>query len=120
MTTVTINRSASLQGEKLAFHAAGHAAYGPKGADIVCAAVSILSYTLAREMEKLEADGGLAIFSASFEEGAVRIEAIPRRFAKRQACTVYQTILSGFCLLAEAYPENIRLRADFEPVHAGD
>ena len=44
-------------GDTLEVSVSGHAGYGPKGSDIVCAAVSMLSQSLAAALEQAEKDG---------------------------------------------------------------
>lgn len=71
----------------------GHAMFAPKGQDIVCAAASILAYTLtaggARSRETPE--GGLLI---SGDAVALRL------------------VAGGYRLLSENYPQNIRFEVN--------
>lgn len=68
----------------------GHALYAPKGGDIVCAAASILAYTLIKGGGTAEELGnGLRITGGEKEREAFRL------------------IAGGYELLAEGYPENI-------------
>lgn len=71
----------------------GHAMFAPRGRDIVCAAASILAYTLsaggARSRET--PDGGLIITG---DAAALRL------------------IAGGYRLLSENYPKNIRFEVN--------
>lgn len=75
----------------------GHADYAPKGHDIVCAACSILVYTLVSSLQKRGAD-----FSCR-DNGEITIK------AKREENSniLFDTVVNGFVLLAETYPENV-------------
>ena len=73
----------------------GHAGYDEPGKDIVCAAVSILVYTLA---ERLNETGNL--IDAELSPGYAKIEAI----GNAESATTIETIAAGFALLAGEYP----------------
>ena len=77
---------------------AGHADYCP-GADIVCAAASMLAYTLIRRLRELP--GGAEIDCAA---GSVHIAT---RGKGEKVKETVETILAGYKLLAEKYPENV-------------
>lgn len=78
----------------------GHAGAAPCGQDIVCAGASMLAYALASRLD----DMGL-LTRRELEPGRVRIGWEDMRGA-REASAVVE---AGFRLLAEAYPENVRL-----------
>lgn len=84
----------------------GHASYGEKGKDIVCAAVSILFYTLnealcdCREM--------LTDFNTSAEEGESTIKCTPKPEYAANIETVYMTVLTGMQLMANEYPDHVK------------
>lgn len=71
----------------------GHAGYAPAGADIVCAAVSILAETLARSLPSGSSRQGSGFAMFRFPEDSPQA-----RF-----------VLLGLRLLAESYPEAISL-----------
>lgn len=68
----------------------GHALHAPKGEDIVCAAASILAYTLI--------EGGAE--AEELADGSLRLSGEDR--------DAFRLIAGGFRLLAYNYPENIR------------
>lgn len=71
----------------------GHAGYAPSGSDIVCAAASILAYTLAEGGAEIEerSDGGMYITG------------------NRRGM---ELIAGGYRLLAENYPKNVRFEVN--------
>lgn len=85
----------------------GHAEYAEKGKDIVCASVSILFYTLA---DSLENSGLLAKpLKKTVKEGKCSLKAVPIEQYLSNVEMIYWTILNGINLLAEDYPENVKL-----------
>ena len=85
---------------------AGHAGAGEKGADIVCAAASVLAYTAAAEMLQLH---GQALLHTPpvirLTSGAARVEAENCR----QSQAAFSVIATGFRLLAAQYPNHVKL-----------
>lgn len=89
----------------------GHAGYAPEGQDIVCAAVSSLTYTLANALMGLEQQGLVADLSLRMDNGAVDMACVPRGESGKTALhTVYDTIVGGYELIARSYPQNVRTR----------
>ncbi|MBQ0037467.1 MAG: ribosomal-processing cysteine protease Prp [Clostridiales bacterium] len=80
----------------------GHAGYAEKGQDIVCAAASMLWYTLAEGMREQERMG----------HGTADIESDEIAFLPADGCgdaaLIFRTIWKGLERLAEAYEEYIR------------
>ena len=74
----------------------GHAGWGNRGADIVCAAVSILVETLARSLPEGETQLGDGFAEFRFAPGN------PAAACARR----------GLSLLAESYPENVQVSTD--------
>lgn len=74
----------------------GHAGWGRRGEDIVCAAVSILVETLARSLPEEAAQLG---------EGFAEF-----RFAPGNPAAAFA--LRGLSLLAESYPDNVKVSID--------
>lgn len=85
----------------------GHAGYAEKGADIVCAAVSILFYTLA---ESLETSGYLTKpLKKTVKEGKSSLKATANEAYRANTELIFWTILNGMNLLSLDYPENVKL-----------
>lgn len=80
-------------GWEIAF--SGHAGYAPEGEDIVCAAVSILFFTLAKAAVQ---KGGGAFFRSG--EGKI--------FVPEELERELSFVRSGISLLAEKYPEKVQ------------
>ena len=79
----------------------GHAGHSAKGTDIVCAAASILFYTLAEALERR----GIEVEADDVENKFIR--ANPCREFTFDADVVFETVCTGYKLLAEQYPENV-------------
>lgn len=79
--------------------AVGHAGAAPKGADLVCCAVSTLIYTLAAGIT------GEKEARISLSAGRAHISCTPNR----QARAVFSCILKGLTLLAAEYPQYVRV-----------
>ena len=102
MTDVSI----STDGLYLALN--GHAGAGPKGRDIVCAALSALAFTLARVAQKNTAYG--TRFDANWEEATLFLHCEPEDKAAQERCHhLFAAFGEGFRLIAEAYPEYVSL-----------
>ena len=86
----------------------GHAGQAEKGQDIVCSAISILFYTLAQSIAE-----SAAMLKASADirsddgNGYLRCE--PKEEYRGNIERTYWTILVGFELVANEYPEYITL-----------
>lgn len=89
----------------------GHANYAPGGYDIVCAGVSTLGYTFAAVVRRLEAEGALVDRPLIHEaEGELRIRAQAREAHRGALAQSFDTVRTGLALLAENYPEHVRMR----------
>ena len=87
------------KGKDMSLQASGHAGYAPKGQDIVCAAVSTLMQSLAYSV-----DSG----TVTCDPGG---DNILRVQASRSLDTLakFELVMDGLYLLAQQYPENVRL-----------
>lgn len=81
--------------------AEGHAESAPYGADLVCCAVSTLAYTLAANLREIRAHD----LQVWMDSGKSDIRCEPS-FDARQ---VFHMIYVGLKLLAESYPNNIKI-----------
>lgn len=85
----------------------GHTEYDEEGKDIVCAAISILTYTLA---ESLESSRFLAKeLYKEIDKGDVKIKATPKKGREHQVSLIFWTVLNGLQLLVDAYPNHVKL-----------
>ena len=89
----------------------GHARSAPKGEDLVCCAVSTLTYTAAQSAMDLYEDGALRqVPETVLNPGAAQVAAVavPEGLCKVEQ--MFQTVAAGFELLARQYPEYIVFR----------
>lgn len=80
----------------------GHAGYNP-GMDIVCSACSVLSYTLANVLENQEAE----LRHIKIDDGVIHIDIKPLTSNQEIISTIITTIMTGYEMLAEQYPDNV-------------
>ena len=85
----------------------GHAGSGPKGHDLICAAVSALALTLAGNVSYMETQEAVYGVVTKLEEGNAEIQCTPYRRYKDSVAQIFRSICVGFELLATKYPENI-------------
>ena len=102
MTKITL----SVQGTYLTLD--GHAGAGPRGRDIVCAALSALAYTLGQAVDS-NPDYGTD-YRMDWNEASMSIICAPKDEAARERCRrLFAAFAVGFRLIAEAYPEYVSL-----------
>lgn len=85
----------------------GHAEYGEKGEDIVCAGVSTLFYTLAESLYEVR-DMMEENIVFNYEDGTGHIECKPKSEYEANVSLIYWTILKGFDLVARNYEKNVK------------
>lgn len=83
----------------------GHAGAGPVGHDLVCAGASMLIYTLAEQLAALAAEGRVTVRQIRLEPGDAWLE----WDQTPETGLVQGCILRGLELLAEEYPEHVRI-----------
>lgn len=89
----------------------GHANYAKKGQDLICAAASILVYTAAQEAREAQERGSLtepARIRLGQGDAVVSFEA-SGDLGGDEVCTAFRTIMTGFRILADSYPKNIKV-----------
>lgn len=88
----------------------GHAGAAAKGCDTVCAAASILAYTVAQTMQFLYEEGGLQKKPhLKLKEGDAMIVAKPKKESYEEALHTFFVAQVGFHLLAHTYPQYVTL-----------
>ncbi len=88
----------------------GHADLVREGYDPVCAAVSVLLYTLAEEVEDMDNEGLLRRSPhVLLDSGLAHLSATPTRKGKLRAEGAYRLTLRGLNLLAKAYPQCLKI-----------
>ena len=95
--------------KKFSLSSIGHAGYGPKGVDIVCASLSILCATLAYSAGLAQEAGQLLDLQVKMEGGKAEIMAAPAPEYEKDIIREFNTVLNGYRLLADNYPDYVRL-----------
>ncbi len=85
----------------------GHAGYGERGADILCAAASMLLHTLAGAVRGLSERGFAEDIAISLHAGAGEVACVPVAEFACAVTAVMDSIVLGFRLLAADYPEYV-------------
>lgn len=106
MTNVVMEK----RGMKYEITIHGHAGYRP-GNDIVCAAVSMLTYTLAQVLKDMQEEGKLDC-EITLDCGNAEFLIYPWNGEELE--TVLQVIKTGFELLVHKYPCNVHLKCGWE------
>ena len=90
--------------------AQGHAMTAPKGEDLVCAACTMLVYTLAQAVQFLyEQDRLLEKPKMQIVDGYACIEARPKRTAEAEVLMAYWAVQAGAFVLERNYPQAVSL-----------
>lgn len=84
----------------------GHAYSGEAGHDLVCAAASILAYTLAASATNAAQAPGTTS-DIKLESGDAAVVCNPDPKVAGAVTLMYDTVCVGFELLAQNYPENV-------------
>lgn len=100
MTTVKYDR------DDLAIEIKGHSGCGKAGQDLVCAAVSILMWTL---VDCVMADSAYNARWVKKEETPLSaVRCYPDKRVKSRCLVIMDTIADGFSLLAAHYPQFVK------------
>ncbi len=87
----------------------GHSGFAECGQDIVCAAASILAFTLLNCLKDEESDKRLKFIREVTNEGYMCVEVEPFGFSRERITSIVDTCIAGFILLSDEYPENVRI-----------
>ena len=88
----------------------GHAQSGEVGHDLVCASVSILTYTLASFAKNTTKAKQSKKLEIKLKEGDAVIGCKAKRPYKMAITLVFDAICGGFELLARNFPQNVTYR----------
>ena len=104
MTKAVYNR------EKLSLVIDGHAGAGVIGSDIVCAAISVLSFTLAEAVKEIEENTSALHLNIYTEDngGYMSISCDPDCGHIEDCRIVFDTIAKGFDLIYEYFPGHLK------------
>lgn len=80
--------------------------------NIVCAAASMLSCTALRCVAQEQEAGGLVRLAYRQDSGDVRVEALATFEAMERVRIIFKTVITGFEMLAETYPQHVRVKIE--------
>lgn len=89
----------------------GHAQSGPPGQDLVCAAVSGLTVTLAEALRQMESQGRGAA-ELRIGSGSAFLAFRPEAEHQKEARIRMETVFLGLRLLGEKFPRNMKVIAE--------
>ena len=105
MTTVMFT---DCDGE-LVMQADGHAGFNKDGPDIVCAACSVLMYTLAQYVVFEQEHGGVKSARYELNGGEGAVKAYPEKGADERIRAVFSAVKMGYEMLHKKYPEYVNV-----------
>ena len=105
MTRVTITKNK----KDITLTAKGHAGSGDP--DRVCAAISMLCYTLAENVDEMYGEDSVKNFCFRDEPGDLELKA---NGCGRKAAFLFHVIQRGFEMLEAAYPDNVSVESDLK------
>lgn len=105
MTTITVSEDQN----STRIEIKGHAMYANYGADIVCSAESILSYTLMQTLKDEYEDGNLEAMYIDEGDGYINLTYEPVSYRKEYMQGVTDSIMNGFSLLEHTYPDHVKI-----------
>ena len=85
----------------------GHAGSAEPGQDLVCASASMLAYTLAANVANMADAGQVRQPIMEMKEGNTRISCNPVAKLKHVVTLVFDTVCTGFAMLAHDHPEYV-------------
>lgn len=106
MISVQIRES----GDSFTLKVDGHAGAAEAGKDIVCAAASMLTFTAAQSARFMKAENKLRR-KPEFrqEQGDAELVVKPKKAYMGEARVIFRTVLTGYLLLAQNYPEYVQV-----------
>lgn len=85
----------------------GHAQAGSKGEDLICAAVSILTRTLAENARQMEKAGLTGRVSIEIEDGHAYVRCPAKYGSQATVSSIMQAVCAGYQILADEFPEHV-------------
>lgn len=104
MINISLDRC---NGGRYLFTSRGHANYGSAGCDIVCAAVSALTYSLYLAIRELDISGEISNFYSALGKGECILDLTVKERALSHADGLISSYIEGLSAVADAYPENV-------------
>ena len=101
---------ARMDWKRLKLELNGHAGAGEHGHDIVCAAESMLTQALLQTLMEMNGEKKLWLeWTGSAAAGYLKTEAAPTEGHRAEVRACFRMCVTGLRMLAEKYPENIKL-----------
>lgn len=108
---IKVKFETSEDGKSLILSLEGHAGYADKGQDIVCSAATMLAYTIAQVVTDLYNAKRLRKKpTIHLEEGNATVVCKPSKEAYAEALHAYHVVEVGYNLLANNYPEFVKIK----------
>lgn len=107
---IEVKFSFSDDGKTIVLSSSGHADAAPRGEDTVCAAASILAYTVAQEITDLRTEGKLRRKpTVRLGPGSAVLTCKPTKGAYAEALHTFKVAQTGYRLLAANFPDHVRV-----------
>ena len=95
--------------EKRQIRMKGHAGYAEDGKDIICSAASTLFFTLCQSLISIEECLAKAP-EMEKTKGIAVVSCVPKADCEETIDTIFWTVLNGFHMLANQYPDYLNLK----------
>ena len=112
MTDITVKATDDNTGYEIAVM--GHAGFNP-GNDVVCAAVSTITFTLLQAVLSMEAEGKAYNVFHTRGDGEFILRFNVRGFARRTAYAVIRALVDGYRLIEEQNPNYVAVHGEKSP-----
>lgn len=99
------------KGDKIRITLHGHALFNP-GNDIVCSAVSVITFQLLRYLDALDTERSISDFCYEVTDGHVIVTFTVNEGEMDAWQIAWKVLSGGYEMLAEKYPGNVRFGAD--------
>ena len=108
---VKVRFDKSEDGKSLILTVKGHSGQDDTGRDILCASVSILTYTIAKVVEEMHTAGKLKKKpTIRLESGDAVVTCKPGKAHYNEAFHAYSIVQTGYRLLAQNYPQFVDIK----------
>ncbi len=105
-----IDFSSAVRGNRFTYTVSGHSLAAPRGADVVCAALSTLTYLVYFSAKQLEKDGLLSEFSHTAAPGYAKIDFTVRDAGIPRARLVFDSVGATVAGISANYPKNVKVK----------
>lgn len=90
----------------------GHAGYAENGKDIVCAAASILAFSLAEGLEREQKQGALQSLMIRHSSGTMYFSFLPTPEKRENVVALTEGMVIGFELLSRKFPKFVHVEIE--------